>query len=828
MSVNASPLFIAWCDAPTPPDFWHYPPPIGCASYSLREIFRPYPTSTPTLWYMFTNTNRSTMRLFLPLLMIICLYGTGLKAQCDATFTTQVNGAIVYVQANDSNTNVYHQWRFGDGHIAWAPSTSHTYGASGTYLITHYVFDSLNTCADSATYSVNINVPATCQASFIAHDSTLTGYYLFISTSTNSSGYINSLTWVIDGDTVSTNEYFTTYLTPGYHSVCLTISTTAGCSSTACDTLWVDSTQTDTCNINPGFAAQVSGATVQLQANDNSPYKLHLWKFGDGQQGWGANVSHTYAASGTYIIKHYITDSLTQCTDSASQTINVTVQATCTASFNAVDTIDNSYYFYSTSTSPGGSITSYTWTLNGDTVSISSWFHYYLPQGWNQVCLSITTSTGCSASVCDSIFVDSTSGCTIDASFTKNVSDATVELQGVNASNVYHHWKFGDGHQGWGAYTTHTYAASGTYTIRHYVTDSVNNCTDSSQQTITITLPPTCQASFYKKDTVQPDYYYFASTSTATGGSINSYTWTINGDTVSTYSVFASVLQPGWNYICLTITTTAGCSSTACDSVLIDGDSCDVDADFTYIVNGAQVQLQASDASPNLYHYWILGDGNQAAGPNVSHTYPAPGVYTVRHFVTDTINNCSDSVYKLITITLPDTCTASFVSFDSTGNIKVFYSTSTSPGASITSWTWTINGDTVSAAPVFDTILSPGGYQVCLTIGTNKGCTASVCDSIFVSSNDSSFRSGPAATLVTSYPNPTQSHEVKVALPLLQPAMVSITVYNAYGNVVYRQQRAFGAGDNRISIPVTGLKQGQYFIDIQYGNTRKRSVFQKM
>ena len=575
------------------------------------------------------------------------------------------------------------------------------------------------------------------------------------------------------------------------------------------------------------FTVQVNGATVYIQANDSGTNVNHLWKFGDGQQGWGASVSHAYAASGTYIIKHYITDSLTQCTDSAAQTINITVPATCSASFQAIDSTGNSYIFYSTSTSPGAGISSYTWTINGDTVSAASWFYYALPQGWNQVCLTITSSTGCTASVCDSILVDSSAGCHPDASFTKNINGATVELQGVNAASVYHQWTFGDGHQGWGAYTTHTYAASGTYTIKHYVTDSVNNCTDSSQQTVTITLPPTCQASFNAVDSTDVIYYFY---STSTGGSIDSYVWTIDGDTVSQNASFTHTFTPGMYEVCLSIGTTNGCTSYACDTIVADSTGgCNADADFTATVNGAQVHLQASNSGANLHHYWNLGDGHQAQGANVSHTYQAPGVYMVLHFVTDTINNCSDSVYKMITVTLPDTCTASFATFDSTAGAKVFYSTSASPGASINSYTWTINGDTVSTAPVFVTTLSPGGYWVCLTIGTTSGCTASTCDSIFVQGgNDSSFRSNAAATVITPYPNPAQGHEVKVALPLLQPAKVSITVYNAYGNVVYRQEKACGTGENQISIPVTGLKQGQYFIDIQYGNTRKRSVFQKM
>ncbi|HLG40628.1 MAG TPA: T9SS type A sorting domain-containing protein, partial [Chitinophagaceae bacterium] len=119
------------------------------------------------------------------------------------------------------------------------------------------------------------------------------------------------------------------------------------------------------------------------------------------------------------------------------------------------------------------------------------------------------------------------------------------------------------------------------------------------------------------------------------------------------------------------------------------------------------------------------------------------------------------------------------------------------------------------------TFTDTGYYWICLYITTNTGCTGTYCNYIYIDS----IGNMPDGR-IPSYPNPAAS-TVSLKLKLEQQAKFSVTVYNMSGNVAYRMETQGHAGINQINIPVSQLNTGQYFIDIQYGNQRKRSTFQK-
>jgi PKD repeat protein len=696
-------------------------------------------------------SNCNTMRKLLPLLLILTALQTQAQAQCDASFSVAVSGATAQFISDTTRPGLLHRWHFGDGVQGVGPVTSHTYNAPGVYQVLHFISDSLGLCNDSAIKIVTISFQTSCQASFVYQkDSIFANKYHFFSTSTASGGSINSHQWTINGNFVSSAQGFSQTLPQGSHLVCLTITTTSGCSSSVCDSVQVDSSAN--CDLNADFAATVRRDTVFLQAVASGVSLMHTWKFGDGQQGVGQNVMHRYNAPGTYVITHYVTDSATNCIDSAKRTVTITAPVTCKASFTAMkdSVFSNRYHFFSTSTSSGGSISSYNWTINGNFVSSAQGFSQTLSQGTHLVCLTINTTAGCSSTFCDSLQVDTSANCDLNADFVATVRRDTVFLQAVDSGfSLAHIWKFGDGQQGFGQNIMHRYIAPGTYVITHYVVDSATNCIDSAKRTVTITAPVTCRASFTaRKDSVLNNRYHFFSTSTSSGGGISSYKWTINGQLASTSPGFSKTFPTGKYLVCLTIGTTAGCSSTACDSIQV---------------------------------------GN-----------PQPR------------------------------CQASFVVIrDSVHQKKYrFFSTSTAQPGPIEAYRWTLNGQVVSKEQAFSANLKNGVHQVCLTIKTSAGCVSSKCENVVVK-NDS-IPVNDSITYITSFPNPVAGSAVNLQLTLDKGAKVKLTVYNSRGNIVHKEERVYSAGYNRMAIPVDGLQRGQYFIDIQYDNTRKRSVFQKL
>lgn len=684
-------------------------------------------------------------------MLILFTLQTQAQAQCDASFSVTVSGATATFISDTTRPGLLHKWKFGDGQQGFGSATSHTYNAPGIYQVLQTVSDSLGLCNDSVIKIVNISFQTNCQASFVySKDSIFPNKYHFFSTSTASGGSINAHHWTINGNFVSSAQGFSQTLSQGTHLVCLTINTTAGCSSTFCDSIQVDSSAN--CDLNADFVATVRRDTVFLQSVDSGFNLIHTWKFGDGQQGFGQNVMHRYSAPGTYVITHYVTDSATNCIDSAKRTVTITAPVSCQASFTVKkdSVVNNRYHFFSTSTSSGGSISSYSWAINGTVVSTAIGFSQTLPQGTHKVCLTIGTTAGCTSTKCDSVKVDTSGHCDLNADFLATVKRDTVFLQAVaSGSNLMHTWKFGDGQQGFGQNIIHIYNSPGTYVITHYVTDSATNCIDSAKRTVTITAPVTCQASFSaQKDSLIANKYHFLSTSTSSGGSIAAYKWTINGQLVSTAKGFSQILLPGKYNVCLNISTTAGCTSTKCDSIQV---------------------------------------GN-----------PIPR------------------------------CQASFVVIRDSVNQKKyrFFSTSTAQPGPIVAYRWTLNGQFVSNAPAFSAYLNNGVHLVCLTIKTSVGCVSTKCDSVVVKNDSIPVKD--SIHYVSSFPNPVEGSAVNLSLTLDNNAKVKLAVYNSRGNIVYKQERNYSTGYNRITIPVDGLQRGQYFIDIQYNNTRKRSVFQKL
>jgi hypothetical protein len=579
------------------------------------------------------------------------------------------------------------------------------------------------------------------------------------------------------------------------------------------------------------FTATVNGATAQFVSDTTRPGLLHKWKFGDGTQGFGSSTAHTYNASGVYQVLHTISDSSGFCNDSVFKNVTISFQATCQASFvSQKDSIfPNKYHFFSTSVAGGGSIQSYNWTINGNFVSSSPGFSQTLTQGLNHVCLTINTTAGCSSTVCDSILVDTSSNCHLNADFVATVRRDTVFLQSVDSGfNLLHSWKFGDGTTGFGRNTMHIYNFPGTYIITHYVTDSSSNCIDSAKKTVIINAQVSCKASFViQKDSIIANRYNFFSTSTSSGGTISAYNWTINGSFASSASNFSKTLSQGKYLVCLTINTTAGCTSTKCDSLRVDTSvNCHLNANFTARVSRDTVFLAASDSTLHLLHQWKFGDGTQGFGRKLLHIYNAPGVYAITHIVRDSASQCVDSARQFVTISIASRCQASFVTIRDSVHPKqfTFISTSTAQGGTIAAYRWTLDGQAVSSANAFSTNLKKGVHMVCLTIKTSVGCVSTKCDSVLVDS----IRTKDSIMYVASYPNPVPGGSVNLQLVLENHAKVKVTVYNSHGNVVYTKERNYSSGFNMLSIPVDDLQRGQYFVDIQYDNTRKRSIFQKL
>ncbi|MCA9739530.1 MAG: PKD domain-containing protein, partial [Gemmatimonadetes bacterium] len=148
---------------------------------------------------------------------------------------------------------------------------------------------------------------------------------------------------------------------------------------------------------------------------------------------------------------------------------------------------------------------------------------------------------------------------------------------------------------------------------------------------------------------------------------------------------------------------------------------------------------------------WNFGDGAAGTGPQPSHSYTAPGTYTVILAVTDN-DGARATDQATVTITsggggnqaptasFTNTCTALACTFDG--------SASSDPDGTIASWAWNFgDGGSGTGANASHTYAGAGTYTVTLTVTDNGGATAASTKSVTVAP------AGPSGNLVGVWTN---------------------------------------------------------------------------
>jgi len=348
------------------------------------------------------------------------------------------------------------------------------------------------------------------------------------------------------------------------------------------------------------------------------------------------------------------------------------------------------------------------------------------------VCLHVT-SGNCTDSTCQTIVVGNTTNCNVTFTYTtantppNTVQFAGTSIPGITASQWY--WSFGDGTTVTGQQSpTHTYATPGNYLVCVHI---MNNGTILCHycDSIVVGNITNCQASFTHTVTPNGAFVFtghFTPATTATG-----WTWDFGDGTIGTgQTITHHFTTPGAYNVCLTVTSTNCPAVTYCQTITVTGPPVTCNANFTYQQSGATVHFYNNNSgiSPSLTmnHYWDFGDGTSSNLVNPTHTYTAPGTYTVCLTVSDSLNNCYNQYCQTIIIGNNTTCQASFTfTYGSIYNAAFFGSFS--PMSNSVQWHWDFGDSTTSNLqnPIHN-FPGPGTYNVCLTVTT----TTSNCPSV--------------------------------------------------------------------------------------------------
>ena len=549
-----------------------------------------------------------------------------------AAFTSSTNGATASFNNTSANA-VSYSWNFGDGGASNAANPTHTYASDGAYTVT---LTATNPCG-TGTFTQTVVIITSPNAGFTAATTSGCGP-LTVQFQDLSSGNTTNWLWSFPGGNPSSSTVqnpVVVYNTPGTYTVTLVASTAAG-SSTYTQNNFINVFAAPTA----GFSSAVAGATVNF-TNTSQNATSFLWNFGDNSTSNAVDPAHTYTADGTYTVTLTATNNCGSVTSTQTVTVLLPPQAAFTPSVQS-GCIPLEVQFANQSSA---SATSFAWTFEGGTPATSS---APAPAAtWNQPGVYTVTLVAGNAAGTSTATTTITVQAPPTAGFSMQTAGLSVVLTNNSANANSYSWNFGDGNTSTDANPTHTYGATGNYTI---TLRAENDC-GFSLFTQTVEIAGTAPIAAYGVDEKIGCVPFTVQFSDLSAGNPTAWQWSFPGGSPS-----ASMAQnptvtystPGTYAVSLQVTNTYGSNTVSNPDVITVLNL--PQAGFTYSANQNTVSFSNTSQFGNSY-FWNFGDGNTSNLADPTHVYANTGTYTVELTVS---NNCGAStLQQMLTLLTP-------------------------------------------------------------------------------------------------------------------------------------------------------------------------------
>lgn len=644
------------------------------------------------------------------------------------------------------------------------------YRLPGTYMFTQTgtfelpvqnTHPALENCNNTEEVLLPITVKVNPTSNFTyTHSGCISDTVHFSSPANSGNGYtINKWTWTFPDATTSnqqnTSKLFTT---PGTKAINLKVVSTEGCVGDTTRDVIVHDKPVTTFGITP--AAGCEGDTLRFTDTSSyagsTPITSWYWDFGNNNTITANNgnpQSMSYAAYGTYTVRHAVKVGNACSSDTVSKVVKINAKPVPAFTYPAgCLPVDGIVQFTSTSTTPDGqALASYAWNFgdpnatagNPNTSTLPNPTHMYSAYGAYNIIYSVTTVNGCTAidTVNATFNVRPTLAYPALAAVCENavalsVASAAV-TNGVGGTGTYR----GPGTNAAGNFNPAA-AGFGTHTI-WYVFTSVGGCTDSISQTIRVHAKPVVTFTYPTGGCLPIDgLVQFTNGTTIGDGQSLAYSWNF-GDPNATVTNpnTSTAVNPTHNYIDgtykikLEATSANGC--VAADSVnasfslrplLSYPALTPVCQSVTTPVSVATAAVTNGSQGTGIYR----GPGTDAAG-NFNPSVAGSGTHTIWYVFTTT-GGCKDSISQNILVHAKPT-----VAFtNTTGCLPVtglvqFTNTSAISDGQPLSCLWDFNDPNANAGnPNTSTLLNPthnfkeGIYNVKLRVTTANGCADSL------------------------------------------------------------------------------------------------------
>ena len=672
------------------------------------------------------------------------LVEANLIPQANFTYAPSHPSTVDLIQFTDLSTDpdgtadiINWTWDFGDGNISYEQNATHSYADNGNYTVTLFIYDTQGASNSTQQIITVSNLAPIADFSYNPIDPITSDIVSFNSTSVDLDGIIVNWTWDFNDGTYGYGENISHSFDNGTFNVVLWVKDDVGSYNVTNKTITVT---------NPHPSVDFTYVPLNPTTSDtiyfedtSSDRKVRsitnwTWDFGDGNNSYLQDPTHSYADNGTYTVMLTVTDN-NGASNSTSKNITVSnVAPMASFLFSPLNptTIDH-IQFNDTSTDSDGSVVNWSWDFgDGNNSYLQDPTHSYADNGTYIVSLVVMDDDGANNATSVMVTVGNTppianfsfSPFAPSTADTVLFNDTSFDPDG---SVLSWYWDFDDGTTNTSQNTSHSFAASGIYNVSLTVTD---NDWGVNMTTIPITVSnigPTASFTYNPLHPSTADIIQFTDTSTDSDGSVVNWTWDFGDGTINyTQHPVHRFSDNGTYNVSLTIKDDNGENDTIW--MLLNVSNAIPVPNFTWDpVNPTKLDViqfydLSSDRSVVSWN-WNFGDGNLSSLQNPTHQYADDGLYNVTLIVSDD-DGSINSVTKLLTVfsIKPDANFSYSPNNPSTEDLVDFTDLSTDADGSIVNWTWDFGDENQSYLQhPSHQYADNGSYIVTLTVVDDDG-----------------------------------------------------------------------------------------------------------
>lgn len=381
-----------------------------------------------------------------------------------------------------------------------------------------------------------------------------------------------------------------------------------------------------------------------------------------------------------------------------------------------------------------GPVTSWTWNFgNGNTSTLQNPSAVYVNPGQYTVTLTVSDGSNNDTRTYTNLitvfqnptsFFSATSP--VNGCAPLSVSFGDLSTPGDGTINQWL-WDFGDGNTDTVQNPTHIYATAGTFTVTLVVTDD-NGCSNTFVITnyVNVSNSPVAAFTGGPLNACDPPLTVNFTNNTTGGAAPVTFQWDFGDGNTSTATSPSHTYTTYGNFtVTLIATDNNGCADTLTRTTYVNIET--VTADFSLPDDttcvGQNVAINnLSSPSANSFQ-WDFGDGNTSTSANPTHSWAAPGSYTIT-LIANSPAGCADTLVRPAAIFVNPSPIANFGADTTTACVAplTVNFTDSSTGSPVT-WTWDFgDGNTSALQNPTHTYTAPATFTISLTVMSADSC----------------------------------------------------------------------------------------------------------